>query len=314
MQELTVKLWRVPGKERLYVNLSGARGEAVAWLDCRTGAVEIKVERLRAAALAKVEEWVAASGRPIPARTVTAASPEPAPIRVQQDPPLRPTAVAAASIPALPPFTAEDDLAGNLPGTGVQGMIREEMDQRKWLVRVAAKLAGDPLTSQKLVTGLRGEEIVGSHLNGLRGHGWHVLHSVPLPSGADIDHVVIGPPGVFTVNTKHHPDSSVWVGDKRVLVNRVSYPYLANAEFEAARVTRLLERWCGHSVPVRAIVAVVGARKITVQGSPIVEVLDGERIASLLTGRPASLAPHRVDSVFTVARRRSVWAQIGKRG
>ncbi|MEV0493953.1 NERD domain-containing protein [Streptomyces atratus] len=52
--------------------------------------------------------------------------------------------------------------------------------------------------------GLRGELIVGSSLNRLRRDGWRVLHSIELPSGSDIDHVVIGPPGVFTVNAKHH--------------------------------------------------------------------------------------------------------------
>jgi len=39
---------------------------------------------------------------------------------------------------------------------------------------------------------------------------WRVLHSVPLRDArgavrGDIDHVLIGPPGVVTINTKHHP-------------------------------------------------------------------------------------------------------------
>ena len=35
------------------------------------------------------------------------------------------------------------------------------------------------------------------------GRKWHVIHSVPSEKGADIDHVVIGPAGVFTLNTKN---------------------------------------------------------------------------------------------------------------
>ncbi|MGJ9403557.1 nuclease-related domain-containing protein [Arthrobacter sp. KK5.5] len=34
---------------------------------------------------------------------------------------------------------------------------------------------------------------------------WAVLHAVPVGAGtADIDHVLIGPAGVFTLNTKDH--------------------------------------------------------------------------------------------------------------
>lgn len=34
---------------------------------------------------------------------------------------------------------------------------------------------------------------------------WRVLHSVPVGDGrTDIDHVLIGPPGVVTINTEHH--------------------------------------------------------------------------------------------------------------
>ncbi|WP_366889345.1 nuclease-related domain-containing protein [Pseudonocardia sp.] len=35
---------------------------------------------------------------------------------------------------------------------------------------------------------------------------WRVLHSVPVGDGrTDIDHVLIGPPGVVTINTEHPP-------------------------------------------------------------------------------------------------------------
>lgn len=39
--------------------------------------------------------------------------------------------------------------------------------------------------------------------------------------GSDIDHVLIGPAGVFTVNVKHHPNSSIWVGGDTFMVNGV---------------------------------------------------------------------------------------------
>ncbi|MER7704807.1 nuclease-related domain-containing protein [Kitasatospora sp. NPDC097605] len=79
-------------------------------------------------------------------------------------------------------------------------MIQADESKRKWLVRVAAKLSGDNLTRSELSKGLDGEKLVGGLLDGLRAQGWYVLHPVPLPSGADIDHVVIGPPGAPPVH------------------------------------------------------------------------------------------------------------------
>src|SRR5690606_2622889 len=53
-------------------------------------------------------------------------------------------------------------------------------------------------------------------------HGlqWRFLHAVPIGErGVDIDHVAIGPAGVFPVNAEHHPHASVWVGGHVFMVN-----------------------------------------------------------------------------------------------
>ncbi|MFB8170657.1 nuclease-related domain-containing protein [Kitasatospora purpeofusca] len=309
MAELTVKPWRRAGKDRLYVNLPGPRGQAVAWLDCLTGVVTITDTAHESSALDQVREWCRTNGRAVPPLTVVRKLP-PAPV----PPPVPPRPASPPTVlPALPPLTTEDDLALNRPGEGVRGMIRADESKRKWLVRVAAKLSGDDLTRSELSKGLDGERLVGGLLDGMRAYGWYVLHAVPLPSGADIDHVVIGPPGVFTVNTKHHPDAMVWVGDKRLTVNRNSYPYIEKSSLEGSRTAELLHRWCGLAVPVHPIIAVVGARTLTHKGKPGVDVLDGARILAALDSRPPVLEAHRAAAVFDVARRRSVWAQFGRR-
>ncbi len=51
------------------------------------------------------------------------------------------------------------------------------------------------------------------------------LHAIPLPSGGDIDHVVIGPAGGFAITTKHHSDAKITVGTHLVWVNGAQYPY-----------------------------------------------------------------------------------------
>jgi Nuclease-related domain len=52
--------------------------------------------------------------------------------------------------------------------------------------------------------GAQGEEHVGALLEELVGEGWMVIHDASLGAG-NIDHIIVGPPGVFTIETKSHP-------------------------------------------------------------------------------------------------------------
>jgi Nuclease-related domain len=52
--------------------------------------------------------------------------------------------------------------------------------------------------------GAKGEEQVGALLDGLGERGWHVVHDANMGRG-NVDHILIGPGGVFTVETKSNP-------------------------------------------------------------------------------------------------------------
>ena len=116
-------------------------------------------------------------------------------------------------------------------------------------------------------SGATGERHVAELLSRL-GPEWTVLHSVPVGvDGSDIDHVLIGPPGVFTINTKHHPGGRVWVAGHGLRVNNQPKHYLSNAAHEAARAERLLSKASGLSVEVVGIIVIVGA-SVTVKAPP----------------------------------------------
>lgn len=51
--------------------------------------------------------------------------------------------------------------------------------------------------------GAEGEEAVGEVLEGLSAEGWHVIHDVAFGRG-NIDHILVGPGGILTVETKSH--------------------------------------------------------------------------------------------------------------
>lgn len=96
---------------------------------------------------------------------------------------------------------------------------------------VARVLGRSPLSadSRPWYLGAIGELRVAERLAKL-GPDWTVLHSVPIGErGSDIDHVVVGAAGVFTINTKLHEDARVWVGSKRLLVNGQKTDHLHNS-------------------------------------------------------------------------------------
>jgi hypothetical protein len=78
--------------------------------------------------------------------------------------------------------------------------------------------------------GATGEEEVGGVLDGLAGDGWHVIHDASLGHG-NVDHILIGPAGVFTVETKSHPGP--------VRVARVHGATLSQAQAQRKAIERV---------------------------------------------------------------------------
>lgn len=83
------------------------------------------------------------------------------------------------------------------------------------------------------------------------GEPWRVLHAIPVVDGApEVDHLVIGPAGVFAVSTATRSGSGATLRDPAV---------------EARRASELLSGALGRPVVVRAVVGVVepGRRSVT---------------------------------------------------
>lgn len=127
------------------------------------------------------------------------------------------------------------------------------------MLRGLARAAGIRTRDRAWRIGEAGEIRVGARLDRLRGHGWHVLHSIPLGRGGDIDHLLIGPAGVFTANTKHHPDARVSVGRSVVFVRGCQVTYIGKALREANRVEGALSSALGRAVTVEPLVIIHGA-------------------------------------------------------
>jgi len=127
------------------------------------------------------------------------------------------------------------------------------------------------------------------------GHEWHVLHAVPMGTrGADIDHVVIGPAGVFTLNAIYRPEATVWVGGDTLTVNGRRQPYIPRARTEAHRASGILTAALGQTVPVFGIVALAGPTQLTIKQAGVdVAVVGRHQLADFLRTLPRTWPPTR---------------------
>lgn len=200
------------------------------------------------------------------------------------------------------------DYAAQAAGAGLDAKAREVRPSR--LLRLLASVFGVRTRDWAWRRGAAGEREVGGKLGKLP-PGWRVLHGVQLGRGGDIDHLLIGPAGVFTVNTKHHKRARVQVGRKVVFVNGRPWGHIRQAEREAGRVRDTLRAQLGRPVHVGPLVVVHGQASVRgwLRHCPAgVRVLPSWAVRAWFRvgGRPV-LSPAEVDAVFELARRPETW-------
>ena len=208
------------------------------------------------------------------------------------------------------------DLALNRPGQAARAQAENALAASKSRSRIGTVVNRifDAKTDERAWrVGADGEETVGARLEKLTAHGWKVLHAVPVGTkGSDIDHVLIGPGGVFTLNTKTHPGGKVWVGQHAIKVNGHSVPYLRNSRFEAERASKLLTAAVGWPVLVRPVLVFLTGSLIpdvTIKQQPVdVLVLDRMDIPRAFKKAPERMTAQQVEEIFDRARRATTWA------
>jgi Nuclease-related domain len=157
-------------------------------------------------------------------------------------------------------------------------------------------------------TGALGEVEVARLLRKL-GPEWTVLHSVPIGSnGADVDHVLVGPPGVFALNTKNHAGKKVSVYEHVVYVGGHKEPYLQKSRDEQERVSAALRRALGFEVPVESMLVFVGPDTVTgAHRSGDVTITTERLLLRLLRHRKPVLSPETVAEIADVAANVRTW-------
>lgn len=203
------------------------------------------------------------------------------------------------------------DLVGRRPGAMAWEQaeaLRAQAPVRSFLGRLT-----DAHTEERSWrVGAKGEEAVADQLARLRGRDprWGYLNAIPVGTrGSDIDHVVMGPGGVFTINAKHHPDGKIWVAGSTLMVNGKKRPYIRNAVHEADRASRLLSNACGFRVSVFPMIVLVGHASLTIRTPPEgVLLVNRRQLSKFLRRLPDVVPPAELRVILDQARISKTWS------
>ncbi|KOV63290.1 nuclease-related domain-containing protein [Streptomyces sp. MMG1121] len=255
------------GRERLYVRRPD--GGNVAWYDRETGRVNLLGEDSRDDVLEALKPFLTG------------------PVTV--GPPPVPTPAELARLTLHP----DDDLAPNRPGEALLVALDRDPGPARWL-------RPDPRRRA-----LAAEQAVGQALDALEGAGWHTLHSVPLPGGDRIHHLLLGPGGLFAVHALYARKSRILVADPMVTVGRrEAEPLLRRLRAEADRASYAL------TAEVRPVLALAGPAEVTVTAAPrAVRIVQDTELTGLVR-LGGVLKPADVEALHGMARDRTTWGRV----
>ena len=125
-------------------------------------------------------------------------------------------------------------------------------------LKLGAELAPRSSTTA-FAKGAEGEVAVAKLLDGLAGNGWTAFHDRFLPRGPQLDHLAVGPAGVFTIDAKRYKGKLVARRDATIrIAGRDKTTLLLQAKKQASAISAHLERQSDRVPPVTPVLCFVG--------------------------------------------------------
>jgi hypothetical protein len=207
-------------------------------------------------------------------------------------------------------MTASSSLRGRVPGqVAMSAVVAEQigLPPRSRLARIFGRSPLRP-ESRTLYRAAVGELLVGDMLDNL-GPRWDVLHVVPVDdSGKDIDHLVIGPPGVFTITTENFPGQEIKVNGDFLAVGSQRFDDIAVARELGQSAAELLTKAAQRTIVVTPLLVVVTPTKLALRQQPEgASVVASRQLLHYLDKLEPTLDGAEVAFISDVADRDTTW-------
>lgn len=172
-------------------------------------------------------------------------------------------------------------------------------------VLVAVQLRRSQRSTSAWRKGAKGERKTARMLSKLERRGWHVLHDRSIPgSKANLDHLAIGPGGVWVVDSKYwnSPHSRVNVHRGKLYYGRRRQDRAVDtAAWEAERAAAALTSATRRDVSVETVLAIHGARPWFSARFRAAHAMAAPRLVAFLARRPTVLSAGEISSIAAAA-------------
>ncbi|MEO7349910.1 MAG: hypothetical protein ABIW32_08660 [Terrimesophilobacter sp.] len=143
------------------------------------------------------------------------------------------------------------------------------------------------------------------------GPDW-ILRTCQTAEGNGIDHIVVGPPGIFSMVVRHQPGNALWIDGGILLADGERMPHFRDAEFSAVRLTQQLSDSVGWRVDVTPCLIVVDPRSVTVAKPPRrVAVMTLRGIRTWLKELPKALSDQELQALHGAVATHPDWVFLG---
>jgi Nuclease-related domain len=214
--------------------------------------------------------------------------------------------VSAHDLATMAPPSIIGNLAGHV-SIGALLSAQQAVATRTQLGRIFGR---SPLSAetQSLYQRVIGEIEVGTILDSL-GAEWIVLHALPKDIGSsEINHLVIGPGGVFAVATKNHSGLDVWASERTFMAEGIKYPYIRNLEYEIGAAEQMLSTAAGRPIEISGILAVVTPKSLEVPDQHRdVAIVPASDLIRWLGSRPRIFSKNEINTISAAASLASTW-------
>ena len=226
---------------------------------------------------------------------VTCSSPRatPEPVSAGSEAHAAPLPTAIEIEPGMASVTENSEVFSGTAGESARREFDRRRAKRVDSVRTAHPHIGgfllaihdDPQSTKAWAVGARGEELLGRRLDGLADRGVRVLHDRRIPSTkANIDHIAVGPSGVFVIDAKRYvgkrPTLRVEGGlfrqrtESLMVGSRDCTKLVEGVHHQLALVQGVLQRAQLTDVPVRGMLCFIEAEWPTFGGAFAIDGLD----------------------------------------